>query len=43
MDLGNKHVTVSNDAIKVFIKTSKTEQTGLGSFVHVKKSNDTML
>lgn len=41
--LGTDHVSVSEDAIMDFIKTSKTDQSGSGAFVQVKKSNDTVL
>lgn len=41
--LGTDHVSVSEDAIMVFIRTSKTEQYGSGAFVQVKKIKLTVL
>lgn len=41
--IGIGHVSVYGDAIKVFIKLSRTDQFGSGAFVQVKKSNDAVL
>lgn len=41
--IGIGHVLVYGDAIKVFIKLSRTDQFGFGAFVQVKKSNDAVL
>jgi site-specific recombinase XerD len=41
--LENNHIIFSGDVVSVFIKTSKTDQSGSGAAVQVKKSNEAML
>ena len=41
--LGLEHITVSSDVITIFIKASKTDQTGSGAIVQVQKSIDNIV